>query len=137
MLNFKTFTERDVKLIQKFTQKSPYLVCDISGGVLMMWNEVYNLSYAVYNDTLILKSNFENRLISFFLPIGKDFEGALRQIEIHATQTGVPLCFSCVEEKYLKMLEDRYGKIKSEYGRDWSDYVYSYQEMEGDRKSVV
>lgn len=130
MLKFKIFDEKSVKKIQRFTKLSPYLVCDLSAGVLYMWNAVYNLEYAVYNQTLVLKCNFKNKKTVFFLPIGKDFDGAMREIESYAFKNGIPLSFMCVEEEYLSVLYNRYnGEIKNEYNRDFSDYLYDYSAL--------
>ncbi|MBR6737233.1 MAG: GNAT family N-acetyltransferase [Clostridia bacterium] len=129
MLKFKKFTENSIKRVQKYTKNSPYLVCDLSGGVLFMWNGHYNLSYAEYNNTLILKSNFKEKQTAFFLPMGNDFEGALLQIENYCAQNDTPLTFMCVEEEYLPFLKERYGEIESSFHRNWSDYVYNYSDI--------
>lgn len=95
-----------------------------------MWNDVYNLTYAVYNQTLILKCNFKNKMTVFFLPIGKDFFGALKQIETYAEKNRIPLAFMCVEEKYLEVLSARYHSgIEFDYNRDYSDYLYDYEQL--------
>ncbi len=129
MIKFANFDDKSLKKIQKYTKKSPYKVCDLSAGVLYMWNDVFNLSYAVYNETLILKCNFKNKFTAFFLPIGKDFDGALAKIEIYAQKNGIPLTFMCVEERYLSVLSSRYGGINFEYNRDYSDYIYDYEQL--------
>lgn len=130
MLKFTLLNEKNLKRVQKYTKDSPYLVCDISAGVLYMWNDVFNVSFAIFNDTLILKCCFKNKFTAFFLPVGKDVSGALLEIERYAESKHIPLNFMCVEEEYLPMLEDRYGEdIKSEYDRDFSDYIYDYQRL--------
>ena len=130
MLKFSPFTEKSVKKIQKYTKISPYRVCDLSAGVLYMWNDVYNLSYAIYNETLILKTNFKNKLTAFFMPIGKDIDGAFSQIESYVTENHIPLKFTCVEDEWIPYFETRYnGKIKYSYNRDFSDYLYDYQSL--------
>jgi len=130
MLKFTLLNEKNLKRVQKYTKDSPYLVCDISAGVLYMWNDVFNVSFAIFNDTLILKCCFKNKFTAFFLPVGKDVSGALLEIERYAESKHIPLNFMCVEEEYLSMLEDRYGEdIKSEYDRDFSDYIYDYQRL--------
>ena len=130
MLKFKEFDDKSLKKIQKFTKNSPYRTCDLSAGVLYMWNDIYNLQYAVSNGTLILKCNFKNKKTVFFLPLGADFDGAMLEIERYAQKNKIPLSFMCVEEKYLEILSNRYnGNITSEYNRDYSDYLYDYQQL--------
>ena len=131
MLKFKTFTEKDIKLIQRYTEKSQYYICDLSAGVLYMWNDVYNLSFCEFDDTLILKCNFKNRLTAFFMPIGKNVVGALTEIEKYTVENALSLNFMCVEEEWLPFFKSRYGEeIKAEYNRDFSDYLYDYEKLE-------
>ena len=61
MLKFLPFENKCLKKLQKYTMQSPYYNCDFSAGVLYMWNDIYNLSYAEYNSSLILKCNFLNK----------------------------------------------------------------------------
>ncbi len=129
MLKFTTYTDDKLKKLQKYTQKSPYRVCDITAGVLYMWKDIYNLSFAIFNDTLILKCNFKNKTTAFFMPVGKDFDGALKQIETYSIKTKTPLNFMCVEERFIPLLTERYGEIKAEYNRDFSDYLYDYSQL--------
>ncbi len=130
MLKFKTFTEKDVSFIQKYTEKSPYFVCDLSAGVLYMWNDVYNLAFCEFDKTLILKCNFKNKLTAFFMPIGKNVDGALREIENYAMENALSLNFMCVEEENLDLLRARYGdNFTAEYNRDFSDYLYNYDKL--------
>lgn len=130
MLKFKKFSLNSVKRVQKYTKSSPYLVCDLTGGVLYMWNDVYNLEYAEFQGALILKSNFKNKYVAFFPPLGDNFDLALSEIERYAEKNHLPLNFMCVEDEVLEKLSARYGgKIESEYHRDWSDYVYDFEEI--------
>lgn len=130
MLKFTSLTEKNLKRVQKFTKDSPYLVCDISAGVLYMWNDVFNVSFAIFNDTLILKCNFKNKFTAFFLPVGKDLFGALSEIERYTENKRIPLNFMCVENEYLPLIKTRYGEdINYEFDRDFSDYVYDYQKL--------
>ena len=129
MLKFTNFTDDKLKKLQKYTLKSPYRVCDISAGDLYMWKDIYNLSFTIFNHTLILKCCFKNKLTAFFLPVGSDFYGALKQIETYCTKTKTPLNFMCVEERFLPLLTERYGELKAEYHRDFSDYLYDYSQL--------
>ena len=131
MLKFTTFKEKHLKKIQKYTALSPYKICDLSAGVLYMWNDVYNLSFAEFDETLILKCNFKNKTTVFFLPLGKNFEGALSEIERYTIENGLPLKFMCVEDEYLPFFKARYGlDFTAEYDRDFSDYLYDYEKLE-------
>lgn len=130
MLKFITFEEKHLKKIQKYTENSPYKVCDLSAGVLYMWNDVYNLAFAEFENTLILKCCFKNKFTVFFLPIGENFNGAIKEIERYTVEEGLPLKFMCVEEEQMSFIRERYGDdFVAEYDRDFSDYLYDYEKL--------
>lgn len=130
MLKFTSLNEKNLKKVQCYTSASPYLACDISAGVLYMWNDVFNVSFAIFNDTLILKCNFKNKFTAFFMPLGKDVDGALSEIERFAEKSHIPLNFMCVEEENIPFLKKRYGSdVVYDFDRDFSDYIYDYQKL--------
>lgn len=134
MLKFKKFNENAIRKIQKFTAQSGYLLCDYSGGVLYMWNDHYNLSYATisspsHGETLVLRSDFRNGETAFFLPIGPLFMGALNEIENYCVQNEMPLNYACVSEEYLPLLKNKYFIESDEFHRNWADYLYDYEEI--------
>ncbi len=130
MLKFKILEDKDIKKIQKFTQKSRFLLCDMSAGVLYMWKAHYNPSYAVYNDTLIIKTVNKKGVQRFFVPIGKDENGAYLQIENYCVKNNIPLNFICVQEEEMKKLSEKYKGVKVTFNRDFSDYIYRYTDIE-------
>ncbi len=129
MLKFKKFTEKDLNLLQKYTLISPHLVCDLSCGVMLMWRKTFNQEFCVYNDTLIIKACYSGAKCCFFPPIGKDIDGALKQIEDYAIKNELPLTFNCCDENFLKFLSEKYS-VTYFNNRKWSDYLYDYSEME-------
>ena len=129
MITFTKVTAKDLRKIQSYTKNSNYPPCDYSGGVIYTWFSRCDVAYAIYNDTLILKTNGNYQ--AFFLPIGKDFYGALTQIENYAVEKCIPLNYICVDSNSLEILKNRYNDdLVYEYNRDYSDYVYNYSEME-------
>ncbi len=129
MLNFKKLTLKDVKTVQEFTKNSKYPLCDYSGGVIFTWYLAYNPSYAIFDDTLILKFG-EKPNERFMLPLGKNPSGAFREMEKYAVESESLLRFICVDDNNLALLSERYnGELTSSYNRDYSDYVYNFEEM--------
>ena len=130
MLKFKKVETKHLKTIQKFLKHNFYELCDASIGVIYMWNEHYNFSYAVYNNTLILKSDGKDGKQRFFPPIGLDKGGAYKKIEEYAIKNCLQLEYVCVDESELKALNERYSCLKHFYNRDFSDYIYLYTDIE-------
>ncbi len=130
MLKFKKIETKRLKSLQKYLKLNTYELCDASIGVMFMWNEHYNFSFAVYNDTLILKSDGRDGKQRFFPPIGLDKNGAYKKIEEYAVKNSIQLEFICVDESELSNLKERYGEITYSFNRDFSDYIYKYSEIE-------
>ncbi len=129
MLKFKKFTKKDLNLIKKYAVISPYLVCDLSCGVMLMWKNVFNQELCEYNDTLIIKATYSGFKTCFFPPIGKDVDGAVKQIERYCVANELPLVFNCCDENFLQFLDSKYG-VEFYNNRKWSDYLYDYTEMQ-------
>ena len=129
MLKFKKFTLKDLNLIKKYTKNSPYFVCDLSCGVMLMWKDVFNQELCEYNDTLIIKATYSGAKTCFFPPIGKDVDGAIKQIEKYCVQNELPLIFNCSDENFVNCLQSKY-QIEYFNNRKWSDYLYDYTEMQ-------
>lgn len=130
MLKFKKLENKHLKNIQKYLTYNEYELCDASVGVMFMWNEHYNFYYAVFNDTLILKSVSKDGIERFFPPIGKNVEDAYKQIENYAVKNALTLEYICVDESELKNLQERYSELSYFYNRDFSDYIYAYSDIE-------
>ena len=130
MLTFREFTNKDLKLIQRYTKNNPYYVCDLSVGVMFMWQKTFNQEICVYKNTLIIKANFSKKKCCFFPPIGENVDEAITKIEDYCVKNELDLEFNCVDESFLEYLNKRYSDIESFYDRKWSDYLYDYTEME-------
>ena len=129
MLKFKKLTEKNIKQIQNFTVNSKYPLCDYSGGVIFTWYSCYNPTFTIFDDTLILKFG-EIGNERFMLPLGKNIDGAILEIEKYALEKEEPLVFICVSDDSLSLLNDRFkGNIEYSYNRNFSDYIYDIEEM--------
>ncbi len=129
MLEFKRLTSKDIKLVQNFTKNSNYPLCDYSGGVIFTWYLNYNSSFAIFEDTLILKFGKKPNE-RFLLPLGKEVDKAINEIETYCLENEEELKFICVPDDSLEDLKARYnGNITCSFNRDYSDYIYDFEEM--------
>ena len=128
MLEFKKLG-KNVKIIEKYINKSTISFCDISLGVKFMWGDDFIIDYAIFNDTLIMKETCPDYADAFYYPMGKDIEGALEQIELYAKEKNLPLLFCCLDNLTAGNLSKRYEKVKIYNDRDWSDYIYDAEKF--------
>ena len=130
MLRFKKVEKKHLKSIQKYLKYNHYELCDASIGVMFMWEEYYNFYYAVYKETLILKSVSKKGKQRFFPPIGLNKEEAYKQLEEYAIKNCIQLEFVCIDESELEHLKQKYEGLTYTFNRDFSDYIYRYSDIE-------
>lgn len=126
MIKFSKLGKK-VNLIERFLSDSENEFCDLSFGSQFMWREEFICDYAIFNDTLIIKESCPFYKDYFYYPIGKDVDGAIREIENYCLENGLPLNFCCIDNFHASVLSKRYSKTKIENDRNWSDYIYDAQ----------
>ena len=132
MLEFKKITDfSDIPKIEKYikTYNGEFSTLNLQG--FMIWRKLYPRDYCIYNDTLILKEyNPDDKIKShFFMPMGSDVEGAIKEMENYCTNTHSPLIFANLSEREAYELAKRYFDTEVFYDRNWSDYVYLAENM--------
>ncbi len=128
MLQFKSLG-KNVLEIKDYIKQSKMNFCDFSLGVKYMWADSVKVEYAIFNDTLIAKESGAFYKNAFYFPIGKDVNGALKEIESYARATNLPLKFSCTDNDVAAYLSERYARVNVYNMRDWCDYIYLAEDM--------
>lgn len=128
MLELKKLGQ-DIEILAPFIAQTDGKVCDLSLGVKHVWVDVYEIEYAVVNDTLIMKETADEYKNVFYYPIGKDVEGALKLIEEYAKENFIPLKIGYLDEKLAQDLCKRYKDCSCIYEREWSDYIYDAEKF--------
>ncbi len=124
MIQFTKLGKNTSLLEKYFNEIEPYF-CDLTVGTRYIWRDEFNIEYAEYDETLILKESGEGFEAGFYFPIGKNPLGALEELENYTLKNFIPLNFCCLKETELEFLKKRYYLFESYFERDWSDYVYS------------
>jgi hypothetical protein len=133
MLEFSKLTLQDIEAIRKYFSYSTNNTCDNTVGGTFMWRDYFSMEYALFNDTLVLKLKVEYRDIingvAFYLPLGKDRNGAIQKIEEYCNNFNIPVIFCFVTGEELPFLSSFYEKVQLHQDSDWSDYVYFPQDI--------
>ena len=127
MLDFKPLT--DVNLIKNYLNSSKISFCDLTVGVRYLWRDAFNVDYAIFDNTLIMKETCRDYKNAFYFPIGDNISGALSEIENYCKSSGIPLKFCYIDEERKLFLENRYPSVNSYYLREWSDYIYPIEQF--------
>ncbi len=128
MLKLKKLGQ-DIEILEPFIAMTDGKVCDLSLGVKHVWIDLYDIEYAIVNDTLIMKESADEYKDVFYYPIGKDVEGALTLIEEYVKVNFIPLKIGYVDEQMAKELAKRYKDSSCIYEREWSDYIYDAEKF--------
>lgn len=129
MLKFKKFNENFSGVIRKYVSNSEYKACDISLGVLIMWNEQYSYEFAEFKGSLIVKLKYRGE--PWFLPpVGGDFVSAVKEIESYCVENEKKVRFTCVDDEFSDFFKLRYGDLADiTFNRDYSDYLYDINDI--------
>lgn len=122
-LNFKKVELHDIKML------CPYLKCekshltDYTCGFIMMWKDVLNIEFAVFDETLFLKGTFRETE-RFYLPCGKlELDDAIEVIKEYCVDNKIEMEFVSVPREKIDFFAEKYNLHYLE-SRDYSDYVY-------------
>ena len=131
MLDFKPVTLDDIEKIKGYFGYSANRICDNTVGGMFMWRENFSMEYALFNDTLITKievRHYDSKT-AFSLPLGKDRQGALTEVEEYCRYSGLPLVYCLVTKDELPVLSSVYDNTELHWNPDWSDYLYRASDL--------
>ena len=132
MLDFAELTLRDIEKIRPYYKNPANMACDFTTGSILIWRDFFSMEYAEFNETLIIKVKVKyfGNVTAFFLPVGGDFAGSLREIGQYCETMGIPVTFYAVTEEELPMLAGLYSTASPTYlDADWSDYLYRASDL--------
>lgn len=118
MINFKKIEKKDIECINEYLLLDTTRSCEKTAGAIMMWRDFYDIKWAIFDKTLIIKYDNEEKP-TFLLPIGENVKGA---IEALGKVSYIGVCKESLD------LFDGYDADIIPY-RDNFDYIYDAQAM--------
>lgn len=79
MINFKKIEKNDIERINKYLLLDTTRSCEKTAGAIMMWRDFYDIYWAIFDKTLIIKYNNEENP-TYLLPIGENVRGAIEKL---------------------------------------------------------
>ena len=124
-INYKPITLADKEAITAITLKSDRQNCDLSFSNLCSWRFLYDITYAIVDEVLILKFWIDGE-INFMMPVGKtNLRPALEAIIEESHSEGHPFFMHGICKQHLPLLEELMpGKFEFSTDRNYSDYIY-------------
>lgn len=129
MITFKKVDFASLDEIASHLENNVNRFCELTPGNIYMWRNDLSTEFAIHEETLIVKKEYEKGRYAFLFPLGKNVLKALEEIDHYAFVNKIPLAFYAVGEEEEKVLESRYPHRQIKQNTDWSDYLYNLSDL--------
>ena len=137
MIEFEKITLKNIMKFSKFAEKQTYRVSEFAIGTIYMWADYFKTEYAVIDDYLVFKYEDPSGDVMFSYPIyGGDEQSdecvicrIIGEVKDYAAENGYTLMFANVPVEVLKECKVCFPKSEIITNRDWSDYLYLYDDL--------
>lgn len=129
MLEFQTLKLEDLPKLRSFFGYSGSRICDTTPGTIFMWRDMYHTEFAIYENSLYFKVDYEGNS-TFTLPLGGGRTEHYRNIAEYCCHHGSSLSFYPVPKEELDRLEQYFPEIEVTPTRDTFDYLYRGEDLQ-------
>lgn len=133
MIEYKKISLEDKALFDSYLNKDFFYLSDVSFGNLYIWHNAREISFAIINASLVIRTCYEGAKPFYFFPIGGNEVNKIECIEEmikDCEQKGEILEFHSLEQKSVEILNKYFqDKFSITPNRDRSDYVYNIKEL--------
>lgn len=128
MLDFKKIKLEDIPMVRPYLDYVTNRFCDITIGGIFIWRDMYNMEYAIFRDTLVIKGHAREEMPYFYMPLGAHPQEAIEQMQLWCAEQGVELLLGVLSESDLEMLPDR-EQWEVTRTAIWDDYLYPAEQL--------
>lgn len=132
-LMFNSLTIHDKALFDKYLKDYRFKTSEYSFVNLIIWRKGCDISYTIYNGTLIIKKRDFKGNYHFMQPIGYKKENLrciVEKLRYYKTENKMPYLFKDVESSFLDELKEIYNDdITIEEDVDNFDYIYASDKL--------
>ncbi len=129
MLEFQALKLEDLPKLRHFFSYSGSRICDTTPGTVFMWRDMYRTEYAIHDNSLYFKVDYEGRA-TFTLPLGGGRTEHYRNIAEYCCENNMSLSFYPVPSEELDRLQQHFPDIEVTPTRDTFDYLYSAEDLQ-------
>ena len=130
-LHFKKITSQNIEEVWRFCRMEPGRTCDFSYGGILMWADIFDYEYAIFDETLFIKGKSEDDMEApaFSLPVGKmALSESLKLLNEWCKSQDLSLVLSAVPEYALEEILSLEPSSVSEL-EGWGDYLYEINSL--------
>ena len=125
--DFRTFSLKDRNLIQGFVDQYELVSCEYSFFNLFCWQEVYDFSFCLYKDRLLILDKKDNY---FHMPLGKSLAPKeLAELSQNMKHLGKSCDIALVPHEYLITNPQIKKYYQATPQKDSDEYIYSVKKI--------
>jgi RimJ/RimL family protein N-acetyltransferase len=128
-MELKPLSEADLETIRPFLSLNQSRFNDYTIGSAYMWRHSYQIEFAIVENTLIVKEEYEPGKFAFLFPIGANVEAALSAIDAYSLERHELPAFYATNEENHALLMAHYCHFHCLSDRGWSDYLYLLSDL--------
>lgn len=133
-MDFRPLSPEHLLSLAPYFARQPFRLSDFTLGFQLMWLPYAHTTFAETGGCLLLCSSYDETLrFNYPLHPEGDTEAelkALKQLEAHCAEEGVPLLLGSVPSERLDLLTHRYGRdLNLTNPRIWRDYLYHFEDF--------
>lgn len=130
MLAFEPITADNILKSAEYFKYKVSRTSDYTIGAMYMWRDFYQTEFTIYDDMILYKVKFLDR-ISFTFPVGGgSLIKAMDALKEYCNMNNLPLWFCTVPEEAISILVNQFGgTIPGKPSRDWADYLYLAEDL--------
>lgn len=132
-LMFNLLTIEDKPVFDRYLKNYRFKTSEYSFTNLIIWRKGCDISYTIYNGTLIIKKRDFKGNYHFMQPIGytrEDLRCIIEKLKEYKIENKMSYLFKDVENSFLDELKEIYGDdIKIEQDIDNFDYIYASEKL--------
>lgn len=129
MLDFHPLRLEDLPKLRGFFGYSGSRICDTTPGTTVIWRDMYQTEYAVYDGSLYFKVMYPGLGETFTLPLGGGRLEHFKQIAGYCCRRNMPIAFYPVPKDELERLQEFFPNSAAIANRDSFDYLYRAEDL--------
>lgn len=128
-LKFKKLELENITEVEKYLNTNCTKITDWSVGGIFLWRDLYQIHYAIFDDTLVLKVMYYEKYPAFCVKCDKIKQSVRQEIKNYCKKHNLPLVFCLVDECGLKILQEQERVVFVKEERNLADYLYLLEDI--------
>ncbi|MFI3250990.1 MAG: phosphatidylglycerol lysyltransferase domain-containing protein [Eubacteriales bacterium] len=130
MLEFQPLQLKDLPRLRDFFGYSGSRICDTTPGTIFMWRDMYHTEFAIQDNSLYFRVDYEGQGSTFTLPLGGGRTEHYRNIAEYCCRNGMGISFYPVPKEEIDRLQQFFPTVTVKPVRDAYDYLYRAEDLQ-------